>query len=504
MRLPKLPVLLLVLLTAGDTLHAIAADDKEPDSSLEIIRYKAPPGWKSSDLAGGGARTYISPDSTNAQQALILLTLGPAKEGLDLRASFDVIAKQMMQGGKITESTELTPFKTRQGFEGFHQTLTAEQGDGHKVIGRILCANVQNRLAAFCYLASSTDFYNQHLGAFDNLLDSVKFDAGNSGSKTAAAAAAATAEIQALEAQKQELLKKVAEIEARQRQLAGAQAAAAAAGPGVKGGLEAIWDENDRLMKAAREKSAREADGRRKPHTVLGDILGADGKPIPNVDFYKVYVYGTTIAAEKTSYGIDVDANGHFEQKVPDGLYRVTAACIVKYGDHRIPVDLTPLDGRTLSVTQDSSLGIVKDFRLDLDGLRPGEDPKGDRSWNGGLVNVNGPTYDLYKGSLSTRHPNTKLQLTFAPKGPLVDGTKRQPFVIETDIAQVTYSFRLRRIPLTAYQVSASLVSPDGSKLPLAIASDFNGPYGASADITWECHRDNQEQRDDPQIYLKD
>jgi hypothetical protein len=493
---PKLPVLLIVF---AAIVGAAAAE--EPDVSLEIIRFKSPAGWKSSDMAGQPARTFISPDSTATQQAVILVLLGPVKDNLDLRASFDAITKQMTQGGKIVESGELTSTKTRQGFDALSQTMVAEQADKQHVYGRIICANVQNRLATFCYLASTSQLYDQHVADMDGLLKSVSFNvAGTAGAN----AAAAQAEIQALESQKQDLLKKIADIEARQRQLAGGIQGAAAGAPAAKGGLEAIWDENDRLIQAAKEKSAKETDGRRKPHTILGDILGADGKPIPNVDTYKVFVSGTTIAAEKTSYGMDVDANGHFEQKVPDGLYRVSAACIVKFADHRIPVDLMPLDGRTLAVTQDSSLGIVKDFRLDLDGLKPGEDPKGDNAYCGGLVIVNGPSYDLYKGSLSTRHPNTKLQLTFAPKGALVDGSKRQPFVIEMDVAQVTYSFKLRRLPLGAYQVSAALVAADGSKQALAIAPSYNGPFGASADITWDCRRDYQEQRDDPQVYLKD
>jgi hypothetical protein len=493
----KLPVLLIVFAAIAGV---AAAEDS--DASLDIIRFKAPAGWKSSDMAGQAAKTFISPDSTATQQAVILVLLAPPRDSLDLRASFDVITKQMTQGGKIIESGDLTPTKTRQGFDALSQTLVAEQADKQHVYGRFVCANVQNRLASFCYLASTSQLYDQHVADMDGLLKSVSFNVTGAAGVNAAAA---QAEIQALESQKHDLLKKIADIEARQHQLAGGvQGAAAAAGPGANGGLEAIWDENDGLIKAAKEKSAREADGRRKPHTILGEILGADGKPIPNVDSYKVFVTGTTIAAEKTSYGMDVDANGHFEQKVPDGLYRVSAVCIVKFADHRIPVDLIPLDGRTLAVTQDSSLGIVKDFRLDLAGLKPGEDPKGDNAYCGGLVIVNGPSYDLYKGSLSTRHPNTKLQLTFAPKGALVDGSKRQPFVIEMDLAQVTYSFKLRRVPLGAYQVSASLVAADGSNQALAIASNFNGPFGTSADITWDCRRDYQEQRDDPQVYLKD
>ena len=63
----------------------------------------------------------------------------------------------------------------------------------------------------------------------DALLKSVSFNVGAAGATGTAMGAAARAEIDALEKQKQELLQKVAAIEARQRQLAGTGAAAPSA-----------------------------------------------------------------------------------------------------------------------------------------------------------------------------------------------------------------------------------------------------------------------------------
>jgi hypothetical protein len=97
----------------------------------------------------------------------------------------------------------------------------------------------------------------------------------------------------------------------------------------------------------------------------------------PNVAAYSLYVGGVTIAAQRAQYKLEVDQNGHFEQQIPDGLYRITAKCIVNYAGHRVPVDLASLDGKAQGVDQSSDEGIVKDYRMVMGGLKPGEDPNG-------------------------------------------------------------------------------------------------------------------------------
>src|SRR5437899_579361 len=159
----------------------------------------------------------------------------------------------------------------------------------------------------------------------DSTLEIIQFKAPAGWNANAAAAAApARSELEALDKQKQELLPKIAEIEARQRQLS----ATITGGAAPAGDAAAALNANEQLLAKAREKFAKDLATRRKPHTILGDILGLDGKPIPNVISYNVYVWGTTVAAEKTHYGLDVDQNDHFEQQVPDGLYKIKATCL--------------------------------------------------------------------------------------------------------------------------------------------------------------------------------
>jgi hypothetical protein len=459
----------------------------KPDSTLEIVQFKAPAGWQATERPGQAGKIYTSPDSSGAQQAVILLAVSPAQEGLDLGVAFDAAIKDVISNGKLLESTDAVASKTRQGFEARSRTLVIQSEGGQRVYARMIAAKVQNRMAGIYYLATTQELYDQHQAEMGALLQSVNFNS---------AAADPKAELAALEGQKQELLKRVAEIEARQRQLlAGGDAGAAAGTAPVDG---------EQLLLKARAQFAKDVAARRKPHVIVGDILALDGKPIPNVAAYRVFVWGTTIAAEKTNYGLDVDQNGHFEQQVPDGLYQLKATCIVNHGGHRVPVDLVWLDDKKVGVVQGSAAGIVRDFRLVMNGLKPGEDPKGAHAYQGGVFRLNGPDYDLTRGHLSTRFPGAKVQVTMTPVGPLVDGSRGEPFTIDVDVAELNYSTDRRNIPLGTYKVSAVLTAKDGGKRALACSRSPGANFGESAEIWWESSRDDAESRGDPAIYLKD
>jgi hypothetical protein len=472
------------------------AEDK-PDSTLEIIQFKAPAGWNASDRPGQPVKIFSSPDSNPTQQAMIMLVVTPPQNGLDLANAFEATTKQITGNGKVLESTDVVSSKTRQGFDAVSRTLVAQAAGDQRVYARMVAAKVNDRMAGIYYLATSQELYDQHQAEMAALLQSVSF---NANAAAPAGLAAAKSELEALDKQKQELLQKVAEIEARQRQLS----AAIAGGAAPAGDAGAAANAGEQLLAKARERFVKELAARRKPHTILGDILGLDGKPIPNVISYSVYVWGTTVAAEKTHYGLDVDQNGHFEQQVPDGLYKIKATCIVENAGHRVPVDLVWIDDKKQGVDQSSASGIVKDFRLVTNGLKPGEDPKGTNSYYGGIFAVNGPPYNVTQGSFSTRHPGAKLQLTLTPQGPLVDGSRIAPFTIEMDVREADYSAHPRNIPLGAYKVSAMLIEKDGTKRVLPASRAFGGELADSVDLFWESTRDYPEDRAEPNIYLKD
>jgi hypothetical protein len=426
------------------------ADDipVKPDSNLDVIQYKTPAGWQATDRPGEAVRTLVAPDSNVAELAVIVIMLSPAQSPLDLRATFDATVKQLTSNGKVLESSEVTATKSRQGLDALGQTLVT-QGEGNKrLCVRMIGANVQNRMAGIYYLATSQRIYDLHQPEMDALLKSVSFDIHDAG-----AAPVAT---------------------------------------------------DEQLLINAKERFAKGVADRRKPRTIVGDILGVDGKPIPNVEVYRVFVWGTTLAGDRTNYGLDVDAKGHFEQQVPDGLYQIKATCIVKYAGGRVPVDLVWLDDKRVGVNQSSAGGIVRDFCLGVSGLKPGEDPKEIRSYFGGGFKVTGPPYNLTEGSYSARHPGAKVHLTMTPQGPLVDGSRRGDITADFDITELDYGSQPRKVPIGVYRVTATLIDKDGAKHALQCKRSSDAEYAASTDIFWGCSRDDQEDRVDPAIDVKD
>lgn len=468
---------------------AACADDVTPDGSLEIVQYKAPAKWQATEKPGQSARVFTSPDSTSSQQAVLMVMLSPQQDRVDLGAAFDGIVKQMSQNGKVVQQSERTPGQTRQGFDVMSQTLVAEVAGGQRMWMRIVAANVKGRLATFCYLATTSDLYERHTPDVDAFLKSVSFTPG------AAAAAGGGGEYAALEKERQELLARVAAIEARQRQLMASTSSGA-----VKGGVPVGVD--DAALAKAKEEFAKTLESRRKPHVVLGTVLTLAGKPIPNVVACSVGVGGTTIAAERANYKIEVDANGHFEMQVPDGLYTVFPQCIVTVGWHQVQADLIAIDGRKEGVTQESAKGIVKDFRLVLNALRPEREPGKDDSYFGGVVKVMDPTYTPQAGQISHRHPNAKVRVTFVPLGPIIDGTTIEPFAVELPTAGLGGG-QIARVPIGSYRVTAALVGADGASTPISCSTDING-RADFAEVFWERDRGSEFTRADPHVYFRD
>src|SRR4051812_26924039 len=165
----------------------------KPDSKLEIMQYKAPAGWTASERAGQAGVVYTSPDSTATQQALIMVMLSPAQEGLDLSAAFEKATKEVGSNGKVAESTDAVSTKTRQGFDAMSRTMVIQGAGEERVYARMIAAKVQNRMAGIYYLATTQELYDLHQADMGSLLQSVSFNAtATAGDAPAGAVAAKT------------------------------------------------------------------------------------------------------------------------------------------------------------------------------------------------------------------------------------------------------------------------------------------------------------------------
>jgi hypothetical protein len=472
------------------------------ESTLEMVHFTAPAGWQVTEPPGQSVKIYASPDSDAKKQAGILIGLRPPKDPLDFRAEFDAVVKQTINQGKAVESSQVAPGKTRQGYESLTQTVVSQQPDGQKLHLRFVGAKVDNRLVSFVYFGTNSQIYEKHQREMNDLLASASFVAG------AGAAGGARAEMEALEAEKQKLLRRLAEIEARQKQLG----AAPMTGGGMFGtggamaGAAAGGATEEERIKAAQQKFTAEVDRRRKPNVVLGDILMLDGKPIPNVATYTVSVKGVTSGGEGVRYDFDVDANGHFEQQVAEGAYRVFVAVTVNHDGHRLPLDVVSIDGKGTATVASSSEGIVKDFRLVMDSRNPQEDAKSVTAFYGGVLGVSDHTFGDTNKYIWQRHPGAMIRLTFEPKGPQVDGQQRATFTVDTDPRQMLIQQNVQRIALGTYKVSAAFVERDGKPgAPLQCSLKPSNGFAQSVELFW----DNGDYsgsiiRSTPVLFLKD
>ena len=191
---------------------------------------------------GGGSKAYTATDSTNSRQAVILLIVSPQQQNLNFRGTFDAVAKQMTASGKMIDPGNAVTTKSRQGYDAISQNFITEMAGGERVYVRLVAVNVDNRLATFCFLASGGVLYTKHTPDMDNLLQSVRFDAGAANPERPIAPAPMPAP------------------------------APAAPATGIPANQE------DAALAKAIEAFNAGKDARRKPHTVLGTIFTLDGR----------------------------------------------------------------------------------------------------------------------------------------------------------------------------------------------------------------------------------
>lgn len=412
--------------------------------SIGLLHFRAPANWRAVDQpagAGGAkaARIYMSPDSTATEQAILILTMGDQKVD-DFRAGFDAMVKQASANQKLSTAGDVEAGRNGQGYATLSQTVTSLGADGRMARGRFVAVNVDGRVALICYVGSLPDLYEKHRSVAEGVLASVSF-AGSGPAPAAAAASAGTASADTADATK------------------------------------------------SAEEWARDAARRRKPHTVLGDITNSQGKPIKGLKG-TVYVGGTTIRGDRSSFTLDVDDNGHFEMLVPDGVYRLTPTLTIQYDGQDMPVQLRPLDGKDPGASFGSADGIVRDYRWALTGVKAGLKPDHYVNFYGGHITLEDGSPGGWGHLLKDRTPpGTKFRLTLSPTGPLIDGSEGRPMQLEMDVAVLASGARdgIATVPIGVYKAAAELVAPGGGTQRLRLTPDPVNIRGSdSLEIHWK------------------
>jgi len=202
------------------------------------------------------------------------------------------------------------------------------------------------------------------------------------------------------------------------------------------------------------------------PRTVTGTVVDTQGRPIVGARVRIVPALTTGVVEVRT------DANGVY---VAEGLldvpYRARAWTFVEYGGGQMCLRLgmeSPVDFDTFVPTQ----GAVRNFRMQLTG--PIEDQREVQGQFGGVLNVfNAWPYE---------DAGYRIEFTFTPTGPLVDGSLVEPFTRVIDPDRAT---EIHGVPVGPYRIGATLVGSDSSRRALGVAPDSLAQPTASIDIDW-------------------
>lgn len=211
------------------------------------------------------------------------------------------------------------------------------------------------------------------------------------------------------------------------------------------------------------------SDTNSKSNKLMGDIYDANGNKFAINDAtvtVEVWDFDATGGGDY-SYDIEMDGNGHYEQKVESGSYTYDARASMLLNGKRVTVQLEPLDGQPADAQFESGPGVTRDFKLSLTGVKPGEDPTDPYSYYGGHVSVR----DGALNSLAVKYPGYTINFRLTGSSNCIDGSVSPildiPCAVENLQGAGTY---LVNIPLAKYFITALLRSPTGQQYPLKLS----------------------------------
>jgi len=260
------------------------------------------------------------------------------------------------------------------------------------------------------------------------------------------------------------------------------------------------------------------------PGFIMGRAVFEDGSPIPNfhvhaagdngkfAPFLNNQLSGPQISLGATTFG-DVDAkNGRYRLRVNEDarIFCVTAWSKFHFHGKVYTLDMWPTDnlGNTTAAGDfrgQVARGIVRDFVLKLDGLRPDHNPAqfpdnaqvGNETlaggYYGGTIDFTGDggatDADWYgaKTSLRALYPKgSRITMTLTPTGPRVDGLPASTLVRSTTFGPGCFS--LYGIPYGSYTMTAQVFGLKGAPhdLKLALEGIQNAAgYGSWIPVEW-------------------
>ena len=226
-----------------------------------------------------------------------------------------------------------------------------------------------------------------------------------------------------------------------------------------------------RLEHVPAEQPAAPATQAETGGVISGTVTDAQVHPLRNVEVHArtpAEIAGRPLAR----YLAQSDEQGTYSMEVSSYPYRLSAYIKVLYRGKQWKRQLHPTDDSADIVTPKGH--ISKDFRWQLSGLVPGQDPEGYTSYYGGYIQLQ---WGENSSNPSLLSPESIVQVTLTPTSPLIDGSigkvlklKRTiiaPTIREGPLDKTCY---LHDIPIGSYRATAMLILPNGDTHPLSVS----------------------------------
>ncbi len=203
------------------------------------------------------------------------------------------------------------------------------------------------------------------------------------------------------------------------------------------------------------------------PFTVSGVVLDTNGRPLEGalVRVRADFVYGRA----ETHTGPD----GRYAiSDLIRATYRVEAFVERDYAGGTVCQRIAmpkPTDYNSFPVSQ----GAVRNFRWQLTGKL-------------GYTNTFlGAGLSIWMSDIP-RETSRAVEFTLTPTGPLFDGSRGAVIVKEAALSYPSSDDGLEDLPLGTYKLTAALISKDGRRSPLRIATVREQSYKRELDLVWQ------------------
>ncbi|MFC4453818.1 carboxypeptidase regulatory-like domain-containing protein [Deinococcus sonorensis] len=201
------------------------------------------------------------------------------------------------------------------------------------------------------------------------------------------------------------------------------------------------------------------------PYTMKGTVRNAAGQPLPGVEVWA----DNTLYYNMNALG-RTDAQGRYSIALPKdqlGTWRAGGRYTAVYNGDTYDLGLAADNEAAFS----SDTGAVRNFTLRISGKRPGGGYYGGTVW---------PYFSSHGGNFDIQ----RVEYTFTPVGPLIDGSAGQPIKL---IPQEQPSYD---VPIGTYRVTARYVPTDGPAEDMLLMGRNESQWSPSTTITF--HNDPQ------------